>query len=158
TGKSTLVAELVQRGAVYYSDEFAVLDDLGMVHPYRRPLVLRGETRPSSDLLLLRLDAPTEPLPPAFAVAGPYRPGVARRPTVLRGARAVLPLIDGRVRGREESARMLRIAAGLAPIVVTLQGPRPEATDVAGALLDLVDDALVSHALGAGATGSPDLT
>ena len=27
TGKSTLVAELVLRGAVYYSDEFAVLDD-----------------------------------------------------------------------------------------------------------------------------------
>ena len=41
TGKSTLVAELVRRGAVYYSDEFAVLDDTGRVHPYRRTLVLR---------------------------------------------------------------------------------------------------------------------
>src|SRR5262245_63118361 len=71
TGKSTLVAELVRRGAVYYSDEFAVLDDLGMVHPYRRPLVLRGETRPSPDLRLLRVDAPTEPLPLAVVVAGP---------------------------------------------------------------------------------------
>ena len=40
TGKSTLVAELVWRGAVYYSDEFAVLDDTGRVHPSRRPLVL----------------------------------------------------------------------------------------------------------------------
>src|SRR5215467_11147446 len=43
TGKSTLVAELVLRGAVYYSDEFAVLDDTGKVHPYRRTLVLRDE-------------------------------------------------------------------------------------------------------------------
>jgi hypothetical protein len=156
TGKSTLVAELVGRGAVYYSDEFAVLDDMGMVHPYRRPLVLRGETRPPADLRLVRTDAP--PLPIGVIVAGPYRPGVTWRPTVVRGARAVLPLIDGTVQGREESARMLRIAAGVAPSVVTLQGPRPEATDVAAELLDLVDDALVSHALGARERGSPDLT
>src|SRR5439155_23144995 len=33
-GKSTLVAELVRRGAVYYSDAFAVLDETGRVHPY----------------------------------------------------------------------------------------------------------------------------
>ena len=57
TGKSTLVAELVRRGAVYYSDEFAVLDDMGMVHPYRRPLVLRGETRPPPDLRLMRAES-----------------------------------------------------------------------------------------------------
>jgi hypothetical protein len=156
TGKSTLVAELVGRGAVYYSDEFAVLDDMGMVHPYRRPLVLRGETRPPPDLRLMRAEAP--PLLIGLVVSGPHQPGVTWRPTVVRGARAVLPLIDGTVQGREESARMLRIAAGVAPGVVTLQGPRPEATDVAAELLDLVDDALVSHALGAGERGSPHLT
>ena len=63
TGKSTLVAELVRRGAVYYSDEFAVLDDTGRVHPYRRPPVLRDETRQPQDLRLVREDEPTEPLP-----------------------------------------------------------------------------------------------
>jgi hypothetical protein len=156
TGKSTLVAELVGRGAVYYSDEFAVLDDRGMVHPYRRPLVLRGETRSPGDLRLVRADAP--PLPIGVVVAGPYQPGATWRPAVVHGAKAVLPLIDGTVQGREESARMLRIAAGVAPGVVTLQGPRPEATDVAAELLDLVDDALVSRALGAGEGGSRDLT
>jgi len=97
-------------------------------------------------------------LPIAVVVAGPYQPGVVWRPTVVRGARAVLPLIDGTVRGREESARMLRIAAGLAPGIVALQGPRPEATDVASELLDLVDDALVSHAVGADSRASADLT
>ena len=39
-GKSTLVAELVRRGAVYYCDEFAVLHETGRVHPYRRTPVL----------------------------------------------------------------------------------------------------------------------
>src|SRR5262249_14885189 len=124
----------------------------------RRRLVLRGETRPAPDLRLLRADPETGPLPIAVVVAGSYQPGVVWRPTVMRGARAVLPLIDGTVKGREESARMLRIAAGLGRGIVTLQGPRPEATDVAAELLDLVDDALVSHAVGADARASAHLT
>lgn len=146
-GKSTLVAELVRRGAVYFSDEFAVLDDEGLVHPYRRPLVLRGETEACPNLRLLR-NPHEPPLPIGLIVAGSYQPGSAWRPIVQRGARATLPLIDGCVRGREESARLLRIAARVTPNLVTLQGPRPDASDVAAELLDLVDDALTSHAMG----------
>ena len=44
-GKTTLVAELVRAGATYYSDEYAVLDALGRVHPYARELQMR---RPGS--------------------------------------------------------------------------------------------------------------
>ncbi len=40
-GKSTLVLALVRAGAVYYSDEFAVIDEQGLVHPYAAPLWLR---------------------------------------------------------------------------------------------------------------------
>ncbi len=41
SGKSTLVAELIRAGAEYYSDEYAVLDSTGSVHPYPRPLSIR---------------------------------------------------------------------------------------------------------------------
>ena len=37
-GKTTLVAALVRAGATYFSDEFAVLDERGAVHPYPKPL------------------------------------------------------------------------------------------------------------------------
>lgn len=40
-GKSTLVAELVRQGACYLSDEYALVDASGRVHPYPRPLLLR---------------------------------------------------------------------------------------------------------------------
>ena len=40
-GKSSLVAELISAGAVYYSDEYAVLDDRGLVHPFARKLSMR---------------------------------------------------------------------------------------------------------------------
>jgi hypothetical protein len=43
TGKTTLVKALVEARATYYSDEFAVLDKAGRVHPYPVPLSLRGE-------------------------------------------------------------------------------------------------------------------
>lgn len=42
SGKSTLVAEMVRRGALYYSDEYAVLDADGAVHPFAKMLSLRG--------------------------------------------------------------------------------------------------------------------
>ena len=38
SGKSTLVAELLRAGATYYSDELAVLDARGRVHPFQKPL------------------------------------------------------------------------------------------------------------------------
>src|SRR5439155_6705751 len=37
SGKSTLVASLITAGAVYYSDEYAVLDWNGWVYPYPAP-------------------------------------------------------------------------------------------------------------------------
>jgi hypothetical protein len=40
-GKTTLVMHFVQAGATYYSDEFALLDSEGLVHPYARPLQVR---------------------------------------------------------------------------------------------------------------------
>src|SRR5262245_11510226 len=39
SGKSTLVAELVRRGALYLSDEYALVDGAGDVHPYPRSLL-----------------------------------------------------------------------------------------------------------------------
>ena len=40
-GKSTLTAELVKNGAEYYSDEYAVIDELGNVHPFPRKISMR---------------------------------------------------------------------------------------------------------------------
>ena len=149
-GKSMLVAELVRRGAVYYSDKFAVLDDSGAVHPYRRALVLHGKERTEpNDLRLIREGASTEPLHMGLIVATPYRERTAWRPTVLRGARAVLSVLQAAVRVGEETSRILQVAARIAPNVITVAGLRPEAAEVAPRILDAIDDALVSNALAA---------
>jgi hypothetical protein len=41
SGQSTMVAELVRAGASYYSDEYAVFDYRGRVHPFPKDLELR---------------------------------------------------------------------------------------------------------------------
>src|SRR5579871_2866237 len=73
SGKTTLVRALVEAGAVYFSDEFAVFDEAGLVHPYPRRLALRpllvGESttisEPAVDMPLEQLGgvAGVEPLP-----------------------------------------------------------------------------------------------
>ncbi len=43
-GKTTLVAELVKKGALYYSDEYTVLNKKGFVHSFPKKLSLRSPT------------------------------------------------------------------------------------------------------------------
>jgi hypothetical protein len=144
TGKSTLVRELVRRGATYYSDEFAVLDADGHVHPYARMPVLRGE--PAGDgnrAARACLDSAGDaPLPVSLIVCMPHRNGAVWHPRVVTGARAVLPLIDNTVMARTQPERTLRISAMLARTVVTLEGVRPEAEVAAARILEYLDSVL----------------
>jgi hypothetical protein len=140
-GKSTLVAELVRHGAVYYSDEYAIVDGDGRVHPYARPITLR----PSGGNL--RPPAGTTPLEPALVVATTYRPHSKWAPRILTGARAVLPILDNVVVVQDRPALCLQLAARLAPRLLTLQGARPEAIEVAPVILEFVDRLLDGEAL-----------
>ncbi len=45
-GKTTLVAALISKGAVYYSDDYAIIDSEGLVHPFPRKLSIRDRDRP----------------------------------------------------------------------------------------------------------------
>jgi hypothetical protein len=56
-GKSSLVAELLRRGAACLSDEYALIDGAGMVHPYPRPLLLRNGREEQTPVLPSELHA-----------------------------------------------------------------------------------------------------
>jgi len=148
SGKSHLIAELVRLGATYYSDEFAVLDDAGIVHPYARAPVIRGAG--AGRLPALTVGAPgsrlaDDPLPLALIVSTLYRPTATWQPEEVRGARAVLPIIDNTVLARSEPAQVLRLCARIAPSVVTLQGLRPDAAIAAPRILEHLNALLDGH-------------
>lgn len=152
---STLVAELVRRGAVYYSDRFAVLDGRGRVHPYRAPLELGGVLQ--RDLRLVQDDVPAEPLPLGLVVACGGPPAAVWRPLIRHGRRSALPLLEAAVGSRDDD-RLATLVAAIEPTLVTLRGPWPEPAGAAAHLLDLVDEAYVSHAVHALTNGDDGLT
>ena len=138
SGKSTLVKALVEAGATYYSDEYAVLDKRGRVHPYPRPLSMRqnGGGRPKK-ILPEALGGTTgvRPLPVGLVVATSYRPGVRWRPRPLSPGRAVMELLAHTVPARRDPERVLATLRSATAEAIVLKGARGEAEEVAEVLL-----------------------
>lgn len=79
SGKSRLVQELLQRGAEYCSDEYAIFDRTGKVHPYPRALMIRNEGEVQHPFLAseLRAEVRTEPIPAGLILFLKYETGAA---------------------------------------------------------------------------------
>jgi hypothetical protein len=95
-GKSTLVAELVRAGATYYSDEFALLDSQGRVHPFARDIRMRRPGAPDQVLLPLeQLDgrAGTVPLLVSMVVFAEFVEHARWVPEAVMPGRAVLEML-----------------------------------------------------------------
>lgn len=138
SGKSTLVAALLRAGAVYYSDEYAVLDAHGQVHPYPRRLSLRQPgggrpTRCSPEELGSRPGA--GPLPVGLVVFAHYRSGARWRPRSLTPGEAMLRLLDNTVPIQHRPETALSALQQLAPRARRVQGVRGEAEPMVRALL-----------------------
>jgi hypothetical protein len=119
SGTSSLVAELVRLGAVRHADGSVSLDPDGRIR--------------SRD---------AAPLQVGLAVSTTYQPEMSWQPRRLRGAQAVLPVIDCALPTGDEPRRILRRCAHLSPTLVTLQGPRPDAAIVAPRILAALDELL----------------
>jgi hypothetical protein len=139
SGKTTLVRALVRAGAVYFSDEFAVVDAEGRVHPYARPLSVRvaGADRPlriAPAELGGRVSA--EPWPVGLVAALRYEAGPRREPRPLSPGESVLALLDNTVLARERPDFALRVLGRAVRGARGVGGPRGGAEAAAGALLD----------------------
>jgi hypothetical protein len=138
SGKSTLVRALIARGATYYSDEYAILDADGKLHPYARRLSLRRKTRRPRRVAARALGAATgkRAVEIRLIVITRYRADVTFVPRPLSPGRALLSLLKNTVAARartEEALDHLMRATRHARIV---SGRRGAADDCAAALLD----------------------
>ncbi len=139
-GKSTLVAALVRAGAEYYSDEYAVLDTAGSVHPYARALSIRqvggpGVTKHPVDTLGGHVGI--DPLPVGLVVVSKFRSGSEWRPRRLSPGQGVLALLANTVAARripEIALATLHQVVAVAPVVASERG---EASSVVEPILDL---------------------
>jgi hypothetical protein len=139
-GKTTLVLALVRAGAIYYSDEFAVIDERGLVHPYAKSLSVRDRDKVQSDHHVDRFGgtAGDEPLRIGAVVLTTYRAGAAWAPRRLTPGRGVLAMLANTLAVLKRSEEAVRIIRRAIDGAVVLEGERGEAVELAPRLLRAV--------------------
>ena len=138
SGKTTLVAALARAGATYYSDEYAVLDADGLVHPYARRLAIRdldaGRRRDQS-VESFGGTVGTEPRPISAVVITRYREEAVWQPRELSAGEGAMALLANAVPARERPAQVMRTITAALEGAVVLEGERGEAEAAAPQIL-----------------------
>ena len=142
SGKSSLVAALVRAGATYYSDEYAVFDSRGRVHPFPKPLEIReqGDTRQSKVTVEeLGGQSGSRPLPVGLVVMTQFKAGARWRPRKLSPGRGVLELLSNTVSARREPEKALVTLQHVVAGAEIVKGARGECRDIVKSILDRVE-------------------
>jgi hypothetical protein len=149
-GKTTLVKALIEAGATYYSDEYAVFDRQGRVHPYPRRLSVRspdGNHVQEVDVHDLGGLPADEAADVALVAALRYRADAKWEPRPLSRGRGLAALMANAVPAQARPAETLRVLTAAVNRARVLEGDRGEAQPVARSLLDELRQAPVPDRL-----------
>lgn len=142
SGKTSLVAELVRAGATYYSDEYAVLDMFGRVHPYPEPLAIRNKgsakqkKTPAEDIGGI---TGIKPLPVGQVIISQYQTGAHWRPKKLSTGQAVIELLANTIPARRKPEVVIPTLHCVMSGATAFKSVRGEARDTARLILGEVD-------------------
>ena len=140
SGKSSLVAELVRRGATYFSDEFALIDPDGCVHPYPRPLLLRNG-RPRQIPVLpenLKATVGCAAVPVGWIFALRYEPDCGWEVAPIPQSEAVLTLLKNTPHFLAESPEVLGSFQKAASGAKCYTGCRPDVLPAVDEIMRLI--------------------
>ena len=141
SGKSTLVLALAEAGADYYSDEYAIFDSEGRVHPYWRLPKLRAAfaQQAASSLLGGVLSGPPPiPIPLGWVLISRYEAESRWQPRRLTCGATLLGLLDNTVPLRLRPEQSVRTLAKAVVNAQGFEGMRGEATAFAEEALALL--------------------
>ena len=147
-GKSTLTAALVRAGATYYSDEYALVDEDGWVHPYARDLRMRepGEFEQTClPVSSLGGHVGVVPLRVAQVVFATYAKGSAWTPKELTPGFALLELLRHAIPVQRTPARVLSTLDRMLDGARAWAAERPDADVTARVLLASMDEQLMAR-------------
>jgi hypothetical protein len=143
SGKTTLVAAMVKAGALYYSDEYAVLDKSGLVYPYPRKLGIREGNKivKTQKYSAEELGAKTgsKPLPAGLVLVSQYSQGTRFRPRPMSAGEAVLALLKNTVSARRQPEIALAALHKAVAKARAIHGRRGEAVEMTESLFRLCD-------------------
>lgn len=141
-GKTTLVAALLREGCDFYSDDHAVIDGAGLVHPHARPLSIRdtpgAKQRPFA---AATFGAATgeRPLPIGLLAFTSFHDGASWDPRPIPKGQAMLLLLEHTSALRERPRAVMEQLGRAIARVPAYRGARGDATATARQLLALMD-------------------
>lgn len=138
SGKTSLVKALVQAGAIYYSDEYAVFDSQGRVHPYPQPLAIRRSgkfTQKKYPVEKIGGVTGTKPLKVGLVIVSQYKAGAHWRPKKISGGQGVLELLNHTVPARRKPAIVLPTLQQAVTAASIMRSSRGEAEKTAHLIL-----------------------
>jgi hypothetical protein len=145
SGKTTLTAELVRRGAEYYSDEYAVLDEQGLVHPFAKTLSIRGiiddQTQLEHTPQELGGKCGEKPIPVGVIVVTKYKKRGKWEPKVLSAGAGTLELIKNALPIRNDPDFSMRVLSTVAARSRIIKTDRGEAAGCCDSILSLASKA-----------------
>lgn len=143
SGKTTLTRELIRAGALFYSDEYAVLDSRGRVHPFHRPLQIRENgTAKQTKYTVESLggERGVKPLPVGLVILSEYKRGARWRPQKLSAGQGALAVMAHSVSARRQPEVVLETLQQVVTRAPVLKGVRGEASEIVDGILKLLSD------------------
>jgi len=143
-GKTTLVKELTKLGAKYYSDEYAVLDEDGFVHPFPKMLSIRGLTDKYQ-----QIDYSVEtfggskgvtPLPVGMILLTEFECGAEWHPEVLSEGLGLMELLSHTIPIRYNPKFSLKVLNKTVNRAIIVKTKRGEAEEFAVKLLSFFEN------------------
>jgi hypothetical protein len=141
SGKTTLAAELVRAGALYYSDEYAVLDAHGLLRPYPRPLMMRATgSAAAGPVTVESLGGTTgrRAVPVGLVAFLRHRSDATFAVSSVSPAHGVLGLIGNAVAAQTRPRAVLTAATAAMSAATATEGTRGDAAVAAAAILATV--------------------
>lgn len=143
-GKTTLVIELVRLGAEYYSDEYAVLDENGMLFPFTRDLSVRSAEKAWNEKDGVPVESfggkrGTQPIPIGTVFITEYIPNSVWKPERLTIGNGILEAILHTIPLRVNAEFSLNVLKNALSRAIILKSPRPDAAETAEKLLSFID-------------------
>ena len=132
SGKTTLVQAFLELGATYYSDEFAVLDSDGQLHPFPRALRVRSNLA-AKKIPAAEFGAATgvAPAQVRLVILTRHVPGLCWRPKALSQGEGILGMIQNTLSARRYPELALSTLQRATEGAHLLGGARGEAKDTA---------------------------
>lgn len=144
-GKTTLVTELIKRGCEYLSDEFAVIDKKGLVHPFAKKLSVRGiiDEHRQIDVDIERYGAVAgkKPVPIGFVLVAEYKLSKRKIKPAIKintSGAGVMSAVSNSISVRRNPKFVLEVLSNVVNQAVVLEASRGEAAEFAEFLLNFL--------------------